>query len=278
MRRILLCTDGSVYSAVTADYAFWLAKRLGSQVTALYVTDIRQLEWPLLADLSGSIGAQPYQAMLSQMQQYHKDKARVILDSVTQMAAKRGLECRAIHQTGRLIESVLEEEKQADLVVLGQRGENAEQSGDMMGSSVERIVRRSVKPCLVTPGKFVAISNILAAYDGSPGANHALHQAFDLASVLGVPLTLVTVTADDRLRAAATLEEGVALGKKQSVAARQVVLEGHAETEILRFAERERMDLIVMGAYGHTRVREFILGSTTSHVIRKSHVPVLLTR
>jgi nucleotide-binding universal stress UspA family protein len=33
-----------------------------------------------------------------------------------------------------------------------------------------------------------------------------------------------------------------------------------------------------MGAYGHTRIREFILGSTTSHVLRKSDVPVLLVR
>ena len=36
--------------------------------------------------------------------------------------------------------------------------------------------------------------------------------------------------------------------------------------------------LIVMGAYGHTRIRELILGSTTSHIIRQTRVPVLLTR
>ena len=37
-------------------------------------------------------------------------------------------------------------------------------------------------------------------------------------------------------------------------------------------------DLIVMGAYGHTRIREWILGSTTSHVLRKARIPVWLAR
>ena len=53
-------------------------------------------------------------------------------------------------------------------------------------------------------------------------------------------------------------------------------LHGDPEARILELKESIGADLIVMGAYGHTRIREFILGSTTSHVLRKSDVPVLL--
>lgn len=278
IRRILLCTDGSVYAVVATEYALWLAKRLQSHVRALHISDVRQLEWPFLADLSGSIGAAPYQGVLSQIQQYQKDKARVILDGVTQMAQKRGVPCDTLHRTGILTDLILEEEHNTDLVVLGQRGEHAEQAGQMMGSSVERIVRRSIKPCLVTPGKFHEIANILLTYDGSQPSNHALRNGIDLASSLKLPATIATVASDDSLASSACLEEGVANAKQQGLSPRSQLLKGHPEAEILKFAEQEKMDLIVMGAYGHTRIREFILGSTTSHVIRKSRVPVLLMR
>lgn len=278
IRQILLCTDGSVYSVVATEYALWLSKRLGAHLVGLHISDIRQLEWPLLADLSGSIGAQPYLGALAQIQQYHKDKARAVLDGFKDLAGRRGVSCSTVHKTGRLTELVLEEEENADVVVLGQRGEHAEQTGEMMGSSVERIVRRSVKPCLVTPGKFRDISKILIAHDGSEHSTRSLCTGLNLTTALGLSATIVTVEEDDAMASSTYLDGAVSLAKKQGVACRGQVLKGDAETEILRCVEREKMDLIVMGAYGHTRMREFVLGSTTSHVIRKAKVPVLLTR
>lgn len=278
IQRILLCTDGSVYSVVALEYALWLAKRLGAHVTAAHVSDVRQLEWLLLADISGSIGAQPYQAALPQIQQFQKDKAGVILESVKEAARRRGVPCAALHKTGRLTESILEEEKKADLVILGQRGEHAEQTGEMMGSSVERVVRRSVKPCLVTPGKFKEISQMLIAHDGSLHSTHSLCTGLALASALSLSVAIITVAGDDSIASSTHLDEAATHAKKQGVEFRSQLLKGDAETEILKFAEANHADLIVMGAYGHTRIREFVLGSTTSHVIRKSRVPVLLTR
>jgi nucleotide-binding universal stress UspA family protein len=278
IHHILLCTDGSVYSIVATDYAIWLAKHLGGQLRALHVTDIRNLELPLLADISGAVGAQPYQAMLPNVQQYHKDKARVILDTVLQTAHQRGIKCSTFHKSGRLLEAILTEEKHADVLVIGQRGENAEHHLDMLGSSVERIVRRSIKPCMVTPGKFVEIARMMIAYDGSEASGRSLQHGFALAAALKAHVSVVTVTTDDELGADATLDDALTLAKQHHIIPKTHVLKGHAEAEILHFADREKMNLIVMGAYGHTRIREFILGSTTSHVIRKAHVPVLLTR
>ena len=55
-------------------------------------------------------------------------------------------------------------------------------------------------------------------------------------------------------------------------------LNGAPEERIVEAAHDKKHDLIVMGAYGHTRLRELILGSVTNHVIRMSEVPVLLVR
>ena len=55
-------------------------------------------------------------------------------------------------------------------------------------------------------------------------------------------------------------------------------LPGHAEEVIAEFVKREHIDLLVMGAYGHSRIRRFIVGSTTTTMIRTCLVPVLMFR
>jgi nucleotide-binding universal stress UspA family protein len=279
IKSILYCTDGSEYATVAGDHAIWLAQKLRARITALHVTDIRLLEGPLLADISGAIGAQPYQALLPQLQEIQKQRAGVILAAVADRCGKAGVPCDVLHRTGGLLDNIVEEEKRTELVVLGQRGEHARWLGQLMGSSVENVVRRSIKPCLVTPAAFREVRQVLMAYDGSEHSSNSLQVAIELVRTLGLPLTILTVAPSEPESAAAELlADAMRMAKDHGLSPRGVTRVGDPEKEILGFAQREKMDLIVMGAYGHTRIREFILGSTTSHVIRKSDVPVLLIR
>jgi nucleotide-binding universal stress UspA family protein len=278
-KTILLCSDGSPAAEVAGDYAIWLARKLSASLRVLYVTDIRLLEGPWLADLSGAVGAQPYSALLPQLQKIQEEKAAMVLASAKERCQKNGVACETTHVTGSLLPAILDQERQADLVILGQHGEHAEWAAGMLGSSVERVVRASVKPCLITPGKFHEITHMLVAYDGSEESSKALRAAIALAPALGVKMTITMVAALGAEDAAAALLEKA----KQRVLAAGVkahgeVLHGDPEEEILELRETIGADLIVMGAYGHTRIRELILGSTTSHVIRKATVPVLLVR
>jgi nucleotide-binding universal stress UspA family protein len=278
-KNILLCTDGSPAADVAADCAIGLAKKLGGRIVALYVTDVRILEGPLLADISGALGAQPYSALLPQLEQIQRDKADAILQAISRRCADRGVEHKVAHETGSLLHTMLDYERHADLVVLGQRGEHARWSGDMLGSSVERMVRASVKPCLVTSDRFRTIKHILLAHDGSAESNKALRAGIKLAANLGVEVTIVTVCQRDNEEAASKiLQQAHQQALDSKLAAHAQLGHGNAETEILKLCKKIGANLIVMGAYGHTRIRELVLGSTTSHVIRKSGVPVLLVR
>jgi nucleotide-binding universal stress UspA family protein len=278
-KSILLCTDGSPAAEVAGDYAIWFARKLGASLRALYVTDIRLLEGPWLADLSGAVGAQPYSALLPQLQKIQEEKAVMVLAAAKERCDKRGVTCETTHETGTLVQAILEHERRADLVVLGQRGEHAQWSGEMLGSSVERVVRASVKPCLVTPEKFHEISHMLIAYDGSDESSKALRAGIALAPTLGVKVTITTVAAlGGEDAASVVLEQAKQRALAGGVKAHGEVLHGDPEEEILQLRETIGADLVVMGAYGHTRIRELILGSTTSHVIRKASVPVLLIR
>jgi nucleotide-binding universal stress UspA family protein len=278
-KNILLCTDGSPAADVAADCAIDLAKKLGGHIIALHITDIRILEGPLLADISGALGAQPYSALLPQLEQIQRDKADAILKAISKRCADQGVDHEVAHETGSLVQTMLDYERRADLVVLGQRGEHAPWSEGMLGSSVERMVRASVKPCLVTSDRFRPIKHILLAHDGSAESTKALRDGIALAADLGVEVTIVTVCQRDNEEAASKLlQQAHQQALDSKLTAHAQLGHGNAETEILKLCEEIDADLIVMGAYGHTRIRELILGSTTSHVLRKATVPVLLTR
>jgi nucleotide-binding universal stress UspA family protein len=279
IKNLLLCTDGSEFANVAADYAIWLAQQWGARVVLLHVTDSRLLEGPLMADLSGALGAQPYRAFLPQLQEVYRQKAEMILSSVSGKCRDAGVKTDPAHKTGGLVDSILQEERRAELVVMGQHGEHAQWASGMLGSSVERVVRRSVKPCLVTPAAFREIGRVLAAYDGSKESSKSLSVAFDVTESLGASLTIVTVCQRaDEEKASRALQEAASMAETHGLKPRCELLHGDAENEILKFADAETSDLIVMGAYGHTRIREWILGSTTTAVIRRSKIPVLLTR
>ena len=276
---ILLCTDGSPAAEIATQYAVWYAQALGGRLRALYVTDIRVLEGPLLADLSGALGAQPYSALLPQIQQLQIEKANTILRAAQDRCGKQQITCEAVHETGNLVSVILAAERHADLVVLGQHGEHAPWHSDLLGSTVERLVRASTKPCLVTPDKFRAVRHLLLAYDDSAESTKALRAGLDLAVTLGAAVTIITVCLRESEDAASKfLQDAHRQALDRKLTAHAQLLHGNAETEILSAAEKFSADLIVMGAYGHTRIRELILGSTTSHVLRKANIPVLLMR
>lgn len=277
--NILLCTDGSPAAGFAADYAAWLARQLSAHVRALYITDIRLLEGPLLSDLTGALGAQAYPALLPKLQEIQRDRAAAILAAAAKRCQHAGVHCETRHETGGLVHVLLEQEHDADLVILGQHGENAAFTGEMLGSSVERLVRASVKPCLVTPDRFREIHSLVLAFDGSAESRKAIYTGFTLAGKLDAEVTILTVCQRDTEETASRfLKEAHDGATALGLSAHAQLAHGNPETEILAAADKLGADLIVMGAYGHTRIREFILGSTTAHVLRKATVPVLLAR
>jgi nucleotide-binding universal stress UspA family protein len=279
IKTILLCVDGSKYSETATRTAIWLAKTLKIQLRALSVADSRLLEGPWLADLSGLTGAQPFQALVPQMREIHEKKARAVAEAAAALAQKEGVPCEAEVRQGILVDEILDAERDAELVVMGQRGEGFEATGEWLGSNVERVVRKSIKPCLITAQKFRPIKSILAAYDGSEHANHALYTGTELAKTLKSKLAILAVeNSGNEEEKSWALKEGVEIAGKQGIHAIPMALHGTPEEKILEVAAGENYDLVVMGAYGHTRLRELVLGSVTGHVIRKSPVAVLLAR
>ena len=130
---------------------------------------------------------------------------------------------------------------------------------------------------MVIPESFREIESMGLAYDGSAPARKALELSLDISEKVKWPITVLIISAD--AAKAADLSAQVEDMAQKGLADCEVIISaGREADEILNFIAEGPVELMVMGAYGHNRLRELLLGSTTSHIIHKSPIPVLLIR
>lgn len=277
LKSYLVTVDGSEYSAAAVGYTIALARRVAARITLLSVVDIVSLEGPFLADLSGIVGVVPYLDLQQQVRESLFDKAKLVLDTHAVTVREAGLECATRVESGIVSRVICEAAATHDAIVVGRRGEHATWSGFLLGSTVEEVVRGCAKPVLVTPRQSRPVTRILAAYDGSRTANRALGLAATLATGLELPLVVVCVSSEERT-GRASLDEAEAYLEPHHLVFKAVLESGTSVEGILQVAQRESCDLIIMGAYGHSRIRELFVGSTTDGILRSAGIPVLLYR
>ncbi|WP_323374592.1 universal stress protein [Nostoc commune] len=193
--------DGSSFSHSSYQYAAWLAPRLGASIEVLYVSDIRAQKSVSTGDFSGSLGIDASRELLNQLVDLEHEKAKInlhkaqlILQAAEQFFAQQGIsEVKLTNHTGFLVDSFHEFEAQADLVILGKRGENAEFASGHLGANVERVLRSSNKPSFVTSHNYQPINRILLANDGGKSCQKALEFLVTSPVFKGLELHLLTV-------------------------------------------------------------------------------------
>lgn len=284
MKKLIALVDGSVYAHSVCDHAAWIAQKTGAQVELLHVIGRRQTG-PAKTNLSGNITLGARTALLKELSELDAQRAqlsqkigRAILDDATRHIESKGVEqVTARLRIGDLVETVAEQEAEADLVMIGKRGEAADFAKLHLGSNLERIARSSTRPVFVAARAFRPVQRFMIAYDGGTSAMKAVDHVARSPLFAGLECVLLMVGADNeenrkRLdNAKATLEAG-----SFDVEAR--ILPGQPEAVIATAIETQGVDLLVMGAYGHSRIRSLIIGSTTSEMIRSCKVPVILFR
>ena len=282
MSKIIALVDGSIYAESVCDHASWVAGRTGAGIELLHVLDHRHaLGVP--KNLSGNIALGARSSLLKDLSDHDAETAKIFQKSGRAIldAAKARLEAAGVDnitarlRIGDIVEEVAECETDAEMIVIGKRGDAADFATLDLGSNLERIVRSSHKPVVVAARTFAPVKRLLIAFDGGLSSRKAVdyvatHPLFD-----GVSCRLLTAGPDtpeirDRLASAkATLE----------VAGHDVeaeILQGPPDLLIASAVETDDIDLLVMGAYGHSRIRRLIIGSTTAEMIRLCRIPVLL--
>ena len=130
---------------------------------------------------------------------------------------------------------------------------------------------------MITPEHFVDIESMALAYDGSEPAKKALDLSLRISEKANWPLTALIIT-ENQSRAAELAGQIENAAQHLTVDCEVVIAAGKEVDEMLQFISEGAVELMVMGAYGHNRLRHLLLGSTTSQIVAKSPIPVLLTR
>ena len=165
----------------------------------------------------------------------------------------------------------------ADLVVLGAGDRSL--LGNLAAPSAGDVVLHVGRPILVVPPAYdrTTIETVLVAWKNTPESQRAIADAVPLMKG-AKSVVIFAVQEGDEVDTSLADAEGFLV--RHGVAAKiEVWKSGGAavEDEILDYAQRHRADLIVAGAYGHTRLREWVFGGVTRGLLTRSPVPCLLS-
>lgn len=274
IKWILLPTDGSEQAALAIRYAVSLAKRHDAHITGLYVVDIRLLEGPFLRDISASLGTAPFVNYQSNIANLLEARGEAALGALKEVCDEAGVPCDLKQETGAVTQAITEASQLADLLVLGRAGEHHEWLEGLIGSTTEAVIRRAACPVLVTGREDASLSKVGVAYDGSAHARKAIHLAAEQASRWGVPVTVITAGSNAD-RAAAEAKDYL---DAYTLQVEYVSRKGDAADVIIDVAKELEIDLLLMGAFGHSKVLQWVVGSTTAYAVHHAPCPVLLTR
>ena len=282
MSKIIALVDGSIYSQSVCDHAAWIANRKGSSVEVMHILGRNEAAQ---SDLSGNIGLGARSKLMDELADLDAQSAR--------LAAKRGrailedAEARLVDagvtdvttrlRNGDLVEELTAAEVGADLVIIGKRGEAADFAKQHLGSNLERVVRSCKKPILVTSRAFQPIERFMIAFDGGKSAMKAVDHIEQSKVFAGLKCVLLTV-GDEKPAVKRALEGAAAQLRTAGYDVEINIAQGQAEAVICERSKADDIDVLVMGAYGHSRIRNLIIGSTTTSMVQSCQVPVLLFR
>jgi len=278
IKNILVPLDGSEHSKGALEYGLWLAEKFNGMLFGQHVIDTVSIEGTFFHDISGSLGFEPYLDFSTKMREVLEERGKVILEEFRQRCQQKGLRHETFLDMGIIPNEICDRSKIADLVVIGHRGINEEFSTGLLGSTAENVARKCPRPVFISTRKFKVIERPLLAYDGSQRASSAMESAAEFCTQLKLPLTVLHVPKREEKMGEKVLQEARFYLNAYDLDVRYEMARGYPEQKIIDYLINFNYDLLFIGAYGHRRIIEMVLGSATEYVIRKSPCPVFLNR
>ncbi|MDN5620736.1 MAG: universal stress protein [Psychrobacter sp.] len=283
-QHILACIDGSAVTESVCDYAAWYASKLNLPVGLLHVSDIPA---SVRRDLSGAIGINSRQFLLEELSQLDEQRAKVVnsySNALVQDAKSHikdsfaDVNVRIYQRHGKLLPSIEHFKEENRAIVMGRRGEDHKNSRINIGSQIETVARASDIPILICSETFKEPSSYMIAFDGSKTSIKAAWMVAKSPLLKGLEGHIVMVgnhndaAKQSMSAAAAKLEDAGYIVEAHHLSASDAV------DGLLTFQVDNDIDIMVVGAYGHSKWQQLFLGSTTTEIIASTLSPVILVR
>jgi nucleotide-binding universal stress UspA family protein len=268
--RILLATDGSEYCAGAERVALALAAKCGGRLQIVSV---------VLSNPEAEVVA-PHLIAAAE------GETRAVLARVQARAIERGIAVETFAPRGSEPHteiSAAAERQRADVIVMGRRGRRGLMKR-MLGDATARVLGSARCSVLVVPESAdMWQRRILLATDGSRFADAAAVAAERIATLCGLPVTVISVVRESfGAERAAQADQAVARVQSHFAArgidVEGVVARGDPPRLIVDTAVSRGADLIVMGTHGRTGWQRVLIGSVTEAVINDTALPLLAVK
>ncbi len=279
-KKILVAYDGSSSGTNALLQSFKLAAEEKSWITVATVVPAYEGDINLIA--------------VRDIHQALRRPGEEILSRANVLAKKEGALIKTVLEEGEAYDRIVDlaEAENCGVIVMGRRGSSSKEKSHI-GSVTARVIGLSQRDVLVVPeGTNIGWKKILIATDGSRYSELATERAIDFAKSYGGSLTVVSIVdvpAEFYAEAPAAVDKlienakGFAAAAREkaeanNVAASSFVGEGDAFEIITKLADKEAIDVIIMGSHGKTGLKRLLMGSVAEKAIGHAPCPVLVAK
>lgn len=274
LRDLMIVADNSEESVATFDYAAAIARDQEAHLVVLYPV-------PTLPPAM-YMGIEYSTDWLSAVADNIREDAEQSRERLESRARELGIDIEWRSEEGEPSRVAAQYSRYVDITVMTQSG--GEHESDGLRALSEYFVLESGRPVIQVPyigAPAAAPRHVVVAWDGSRTATRALHDAMPLLSRTE-KVELLTIHhghRDDDSHEIAAIDISAHLSRHDvNVEARLLVADDiDASDLLLSHVSDSGADMVVMGAYGHSRLRELVLGGMTRGILRSMTVPVLMS-
>jgi nucleotide-binding universal stress UspA family protein len=274
LKSILVGLDGSSSSNIAVDLGIQWAQRFNALLVGLGIVDEVTIRTPVAEPFAGGY----YPPELDDVQV--ERERRAVADRLTlfgSRCAAAGISFDLLEETGFPYDTILRESKRCDLVLFGHETHFRFGTAGRPNETLWKVLKQGSRPVVVAPEELTGGVSTVLAYNGSPQADRAL-QAFQSSGLDMDEEVCVLVSdeiAEEAARQADRTAEFLHLHRINATTQTEGPVDSIAQM-ILTEVRRRTARLLVMGAYGHSSMREHLLGSVTADVLKESPVPVFM--
>jgi nucleotide-binding universal stress UspA family protein len=292
LRDIVVVLDDSTLSEARLAIAVALAKQHGAHLTGLSALDVLKSRRSVVQRHGAPEADTPH---MTQVADWSGLRSGDYLEAEAQAAEtaerieatfKERLRIGHVEgdwrmTSGKLSEAAVLQARNADLVIVGQADPEHPSTG---GPLVEDLLMTAGRPMLIIPyvGHFATLgTTILVGWTNSREATRAVNDAIPLLAK-AASVTVLSARPSGRKPAThdatgAEITRHLARHGIRAEAAQTVMTRGSASDVLLSYAADVSADLLVVGGYGHSRLRELVLGGVTRDLLHHMTLPVLMS-
>ena len=280
MNRVIACIDSSPCIDAVAEAAAWVAKQTQRELVLLQILDYYPASYHL-GEISGVIGFESNAMLLKELAELEQKQSELALDysnnllkHISELIEKQyGLTSTKIQEKGDFLEQSFNILKENDVVIIGRVGERAAEKNKPIGSNVENFIRGANCTVITVGENFEPPKRFIFAYEYSPTCQKMLQRIAqsDLLKTLQCHLLYVGDHPE-------MLTEPEKYLKDAGLDVISVYRYGDVAQNILEYQREHDIQLIVLGAFSHSKIHQFFLGSITTTIFRNANVPLLVAK